>query len=142
MNKIKNYLIVVILTIFSHTLAFSQTSSVSGLVVDSDSLYSVSNVAVFLLDANQQIVSKVATNNKGMFVLDNVSPGTYKIRTIAPGYKVMISKQFEVVAKNTKYNFKIKINNLEVGETNVFNEQDYNEYLDLLEDREILNDDK
>lgn len=142
MNTIKNYLIVVVLTIFSHILAFSQTSSVSGLVVDSDSLYSVSNVAVFLLDANQQIVSKVATNNKGMFVLDNVSPGTYKIRTIAPGYKVMISKQFEVVAKSPKYNFKIKINNLEVGETNVFNEQDYNEYLDLLEDREILNDDK
>lgn len=140
--KANRFFLIVVLTIIGQFSVFSQTNSVSGLVVDSDSLYSVSNVAVFLLDANQQIVSKVATNNKGMFVLDNVSPGTYKIRTIAPGYKVMISKQFEVVAENPKYNFKIKINNLEVGETNVFNEQDYNEYLDLLEDREILNDDK
>ncbi len=140
--KANRFFLIVVLTIIGQFGVFSQTSSVSGLVVDSDSLYSVSNVAVFLLDANQQIVSKAATNSKGMFVLDNVSSGSYKIRTIAPGYKVMISKQFEVVAKTPKYNFKIKINNLNLGETNVFNEQDYNEYLDLLEDREILNDDK
>lgn len=142
MKAIKLFLVTVIVSVFCHLGGFSQNSSVSGLVVDSDSLYSVSNVTVFLLDANQNVVTRVATNSKGMFVIPNVASGKYKIRTIAPGYKLMISKQFEVASTTPKYNFKIKINNLEVGEANAFSEQDYNEYLDLLEDREILSEDK
>lgn len=142
MKAIKLLLMTFIVTVFCHLGGFSQNSSVSGLVIDSDSLYSVSNVTVFLLDANQKVVTKAVTNSKGMFVIANVVPGKYKIRTIAPGYKLMISKQFEVASATPKYNFKIKINNLEAGEANVFNEQDYNEYLDLLEDREILSEDK
>lgn len=142
MKVVRYFLATFFVSVFCHLGVFSQNSSVSGLVVDSDSLYSVPNVTVFLLDANQKVVTRVATNSKGMFVISNVAPGIYKIRTIAPGYKLMISKQFEVASATSKYNFKIRINNLEVGETNVFGEQDYNEYLDLLEDRETLSEDK
>ena len=54
----------------------------------------------------------------------------------------MISKKFEVIATQSKYNYKIKINNLNKGDVDLYNEMDYNDYMDLLEDRELLNDDK
>jgi hypothetical protein len=145
----KNILILSLLMCF-FSVAFQSTvqaqntakSTVSGLVIDSDSLYSISGVLVYLLDANQKIVKKTLTNTKGLFTFSEVPNGTYKIRTAASGYKIMISKKFEVVATQSKYNYKIKINNLNKGEVDLYNEMDYNEYMDLLEDREILNDDK
>ena len=95
--------------IIGSTSISAQKASISGLVVDSDSLYSISNVSVFLLDANQKVISKTTTDNKGLFSFTNQPLGNYKIRTIAQGYKVMISKQFSVTDKNLRNNFKIKI---------------------------------
>ncbi len=115
-------------------------SSVSGLVVDADSLYSMPGVNVYLLDANKKTVYKTVTNQKGLFAFANVSKGFYQIRTATQGYKVMISKKFEVAAGPQKYNYKLKIRNLEKGDIDI--DMDYNEYLDLLEDRQELNDDK
>lgn len=115
-------------------------SSVSGLVVDSDSLYSMPGVNVYLLDSNKKLVYKTVTNKKGLFAFVNVSQGSYIIRTATSGYKVMISKMFEVAAGAQKYNYKLKIRNLEKGDIDV--DMDYNDYLDLLEDREQLNEDK
>ncbi len=129
-----------LLMIFSSLKA--QNASVSGIIIDSDSLYSIPKVSIFLLDVNQNVIAKSISDNKGLFSIPNVSDGTYKIRTITPGYKVMISKPFSISSKNQRNNFKIKIKNLEQGEMSIFNEIDYNDYLDLLEDRELLNDDK
>jgi hypothetical protein len=115
-------------------------ASVSGLVVDADSLYSMSGVNVFLLDANKKMVFKTVTNEKGLFAFVNVPKGAYQIRTAIQGYKVMISKKFEVAEGAQKYNYKLKIRNLEKGDIDI--DMDYLEYLDLLEDRQELNDDK
>lgn len=115
-------------------------ASVSGLVIDADSLYSMSGVNVYLLDANKKMVFKTVTNQKGLFAFASVPKGYYQIRTAIQGYKVMISKKFEVVEGAQKYNYKLKIRNLEKGDIDI--DMDYNEYLDLLEDRLELNDDK
>jgi len=115
-------------------------SSVSGLVIDADSLYSMPGVNVFLLDANKKMVFKTVTNQKGLFSFVNVPKGSYQIRTAIQGYKVMISKKFEVAEGAQKYNYKLRIRNLEKGDIEI--DMDYLEYLDLLEDRQELNDDK
>lgn len=140
MKNIKYFSLLIMALIIGSTSISAQKASISGLVIDSDSLYSISNVSVFLLDANQKVISRTTTDNKGLFSFTNQPLGNYKIRTIAQGYKVMISKQFAVTDKNLRNNFKIKIMNLGQGESNVFNDMDYNDYLDLLEDRELIDD--
>lgn len=140
MKNIKYFSLLIVALIIGSTSVSAQKASISGLVVDSDSLYSISNVSVFLLDANQKVISKTTTDYKGLFSFTNEPVGNYKIRTIAQGYKMMISKQFAVTDKNLRNNFKIKIINLEQGEANIYNDMDYNDYLDLLEDRELIDD--
>jgi hypothetical protein len=135
-------MLVCLIGVFTSLKSQAQKVVITGIVVDSDSLYSVSGVYVYLLDANQKMVSKTITNQKGLFTFTNVSLGSYKIRTAATGYKIMISKKFEVLASQLKYNYKIKIVNLDKGDVDLSTEMDYNEYLDLLEDREVLGDDK
>lgn len=135
-------MLVCLIGVFTSLKSQAQKVVITGIVVDSDSLYSVSGVYVYLLDANQKMVSKTITNQKGLFTFTNVSFGSYKIRTAAAGYKIMISKKFEVLASQLKYNYKIKIVNLDKGDVDLSTEMDYNEYLDLLEDREVLGDDK
>jgi protocatechuate 3,4-dioxygenase beta subunit len=135
-------MLVCIIGVFTSLKSQAQAVVITGIVVDSDSLYSVSGVYVYLLDANQKMVSKTITNQKGLFTFTNVSLGSYKIRTAAAGYKIMISKKFEVLASQLKYNYKIKIVNLDKGDVDLSTEIDYNEYMDLLEDREVLGDDK
>ncbi len=140
MKNIKYFSLLIMALIIGSTSISAQKAAITGLVIDSDSLYSISNVSVFLLDANQKVISRTTTDNKGLFSFTNQPLGNYKIRTIAQGYKVMISKQFSVTNKNLRNNFKIKIMNLEQGEANIFNDMEYNDYLDLLEDRELIDD--
>jgi len=144
MKKIKFIIATAFIAFLSLSYTIAQNNFVSGIVVDSDSLYSVSGVNIYLLDANQKqkVVFRTKTNNKGMFTFVNVAKGTYQIRTVASGYKVMISKKFELLDESKKYNYKLKINNIIKGEADIFTGIDYNDYLDLLEDRDVINEDK
>lgn len=144
MKKIKFIVATAFIAFVSLSYTIAQNNFVSGIVVDSDSLYSISGVNIYLLDANQKqkVVFRTKTNNKGMFSFVNVAKGTYQIRTVASGYKVMISKKFELLDESKKYNYKLKINNLTKGEADTFTDIDYNDYLDLLEDRDVINEDK
>lgn len=144
MKKIKFIVATAFIAFLSLSYTIAQNNFVSGIVVDSDSLYSISDVNIYLLDANQKqkVVFRTKTNNKGMFTFVNVAKGTYQIRTVASGYKVMISKKFELLDESKKYNYKLKINNIIKGEADIFTDIDYNDYLDLLEDRDVINEDK
>lgn len=115
-------------------------SIVSGVVINTDSLYSIPNVNVILLDANKDIVYRTVTNQNGRFTIANVVRGSYYIRTVIRGYKVMISKMFDVAGVPQKYNYELKIRKLGKGEVEM--EMDYYDYLDFDEDLEIIVFDK
>ena len=115
-------------------------STIKGKVVSSDSLKSLDNAYVYLLDANKNLISKTRTDEKGWFAFNDVADGLYKIRAVSTGYKMMISKNFKIQAGKTASNFRIKLNQSdEITATTP--EIDENEYFDLLEERETSNPD-
>lgn len=120
--------------------AHAQTTNVtvSGWVVDADSLGGIPGVKVMLLDASKRLASKTTTNQKGVFSFAQVPGGSYYIRTVIPGYRKMISKMFTITPERQKYFYKLAIKKTEEGDLDI----DYYEYLDMPEDWELFIDDK
>jgi len=116
-------------------------STIKGKVVSSDSLKSLDNAYVYLLDANKNLISKTRTDEKGWFAFNDVTDGIYKIRAKSIGYKIMISKNFKIQAGITNSNFRIKLNPSAEITTISTPEIDETEYFDLLEERETSNPD-
>lgn len=116
----------------------ARNATITGLVVDADSLNHVSLVHVLLLDAGKNTLLITVTDANGRFAFKNVSPGSYYLRTVKKGYKLMLSKMFKVTDVTKLYNYKLSIEKPENGEIDLT--LDYNEYFELFEDLDVVNE--
>jgi hypothetical protein len=123
--------------------SYAQSTSnvaVTGWIVDADSLNSLDAVNVFLLNSDKKVMQKTLSNEKGRFSFPEVPAGTYYIRTVLKGYRVMISKPFVIADLAQKYNYKLKIRKLQKGETD--SDMNYDDWFEWFDDRDIIVNEK
>ncbi|GAA3609817.1 TonB-dependent receptor [Flavivirga amylovorans] len=95
----RNYLVFVLFIISITSLA--QSTSISGILLNETNT-PINNVTITLLP----IGKTVRTSHKGTFIFNNLEEGHYTININTPDY---ISKNIELLLKNTKKNLQIKL---------------------------------
>ena len=84
--NLKTKISLLILGVLSNMLVFSQEFSVSGFVVDSqNNPISFANI-VLLSNEDSLAIKGTTSNDKGFFLIENISPNTYILKTSFIGY--------------------------------------------------------
>jgi ABC-type sugar transport system permease subunit len=74
--------------------------TITGKVVDEDG-GGISGVTVELVDANDNLIESMTTNETGDYQFDNITPGTYTIRASKSGFETASVPGINVVAGET-----------------------------------------
>ena len=93
--KIRNLFYIFFILTFSTSLALSQNARLSGIVSDSLNGNELVGANVFITGTSLG----AATNDKGLYDIKNISPGTYKIKVSYIGYE---SKEMELTLDEAK----------------------------------------
>lgn len=80
----------VFLFVLTNSLSFAQTGRITGTLTDSASRKPVSYATVALLGTDGKLLTGVATNDSGTFVLDKLALGTYKLSLSFIGYQTKV----------------------------------------------------
>lgn len=96
-------------------ISLSSWSQIRGKIINSSSKTPIEYASVALLDVDNKIITGVISNEKGEFVINNVTPQTYYLEISFIGYKTKKTAAFQF---NKNYNFgsimlDLDINNLE-----------------------------
>ena len=73
--KIKSNILLFFITIFFQNIAFSQSGSILGKILDAETQASVAAVSVYLENENVLL----STNSSGEFAIPNLEKGTYDL---------------------------------------------------------------
>jgi hemoglobin/transferrin/lactoferrin receptor protein len=109
----RKFLLLVLLVLTN--IAYSQSGSFNGKVVDLNTNESISDVNVVLV--NTQFKAK--TNNSGEFSLVNISAGKYKLEVSHPGYNIYYTEVLIMSNLNTTLDIQLASNEILTGEIKV-----------------------
>jgi hypothetical protein len=101
-------LVALFLIIFSSGLAYSQTSSLSGVVTDPQG-NAVSGANIIVLNPAKGFSRTVTTAKDGAYLVAQLPPDTYKVRTEAAGFANVESEVIVAVDTRTTLNITLKI---------------------------------
>lgn len=83
-TKISFSFLVLFLLVFSNV--FSQTSTIQGIITDASNGQTIQGANVLLLNFDNRQIKGAVTDRSGLYRLQNISPGEYKIRISYVGY--------------------------------------------------------
>lgn len=72
--------------------------TIRGQVLDQATSEPVNSVAVILMDSAGTVLVQQTTPADGRYALAAPAPGTYRLRFLAPGYRVLVTPLFDLVA--------------------------------------------
>lgn len=75
---------------------FSQTGSVSGIVLDKQTNTPIISASVFFYEPNLNNLQSTTTNSDGTFLAPFLSPGALQISVVAPGYAESIQAEYSL----------------------------------------------
>lgn len=115
-------IIIVFLLLISSKLAMAQTEGIFGIVIDDKDEFVVGAVAILSREEDKKIFT-ATTNNFGHFVFANLKPGNYKINVSCLGY-LAVKQDIKIkdVAKDTIYNFVLKVSSESISAAKVVGE--------------------
>ncbi len=109
----KKYIINLFFLLFAITAFTQETGSISGTVTDKETGEVISNAEVQIA----QTTKGVFASENGNYEINNISPGTYKVKVHALGYKMLSDSSVKIEAgKTTVLNLEMKPVNIELDE--------------------------
>jgi TonB-linked SusC/RagA family outer membrane protein len=100
---LKKLLIISLMYLFAVSIAFAQSSTVTGIVTDANTGDPVPQVNVFIVE----LQTGDATDFDGQYSISNVQNGTYIFRISSVGYRTL-EQQVTVDASNTNFDFQLR----------------------------------
>jgi len=94
-------------------IAQTNTTALSGTVTDATGAI-LPGVSVNLSNMASGSMQNTQTKSKGDFSFEQIQPGTYQVKVVAPGFAELVQKVELLVATPVKLNFKLTVGSSEV----------------------------
>ncbi len=109
-NQWPLFLVPAVVIIMGTVVNASPTSgTISGTIKDNEDRPLVGAVVRIFSDSEQEAILKTITDKNGRFLASNLSPGNYKLKAIASGYKPVEVTQANVTpSRNTIFDLKLE----------------------------------
>jgi len=118
-QKIKSFLLIILISIFNLTYAQSKLGTLKGKIIDNSTNKELSFAKIILKTSHHKFVAGVNSDAEGKYIFKSISPGKYNIEVNYVGYRKKNIKNILITANKIKtLNIKLE-QNVELAEYEV-----------------------